>query len=219
MSAGSVRRLCMLRWQHLTPGRRLRGLDGAQEALQQLRGVTVCLGRACGSERSCRRASPDGPPRVLDHLTRAGSGSAAAISLAWSKKREDMAGFHAPTAGENDDAPPGTEVVRAKLLERRGLLFVADLAQTTSLPPSVVRQSLWSLVRRGLVTNDRIEVARRGEPVAEMAPQTDCGDARNPPRHRSGGSLVADPRAASDVDQDAAVGGPTAARSLRHCGS
>src|SRR5262249_53545069 len=42
-------------------------------------------------------------------------------------------------------------------------LFVSDLAAATRLPPSSVRAALWTLLRRGLATNDRFDVIRRGE--------------------------------------------------------
>jgi ATP-dependent Lhr-like helicase len=40
-----------------------------------------------------------------------------------------------------------------------------ELVQLTGLAPAVVRSALWQLVRMGLVTNDRMEVIRRGEPA------------------------------------------------------
>jgi ATP-dependent Lhr-like helicase len=48
-------------------------------------------------------------------------------------------------------------------LNKRGASFVSDMAQDTGLTPRVVRASLWSLARRGLTTNDRFEVVRKGE--------------------------------------------------------
>jgi ATP-dependent Lhr-like helicase len=107
----------------------------------------------------------DCPPRVIDQLPGwlwFGRGDGA-IGLI---EREETVGFAAPAA-EETESPPGTEVVR-DLLAQRGALFVADIAQIANLPPSVVRTALWSLVRRGLVTNDRFEVARRGEPIADL---------------------------------------------------
>jgi ATP-dependent helicase Lhr and Lhr-like helicase len=149
----------VLRWQRLVSGRRVRGLDGAEEVLQQFRGVTVPVDlweRAIVPTRVV-----DCPPRVLDQLPGwLWYGRGDLVGLA---EREELAGL-APPGGDAEEAPPGTDVVR-DALERRGALFVADLAQITSLPPSVIRHALWSLVRRGLVTNDHFEVARRGEPV------------------------------------------------------
>ncbi|HEX3316034.1 MAG TPA: hypothetical protein VHR72_14145, partial [Gemmataceae bacterium] len=188
----------VLRWQHLTPGRRLRGLDGAHEVLQQLRGVAVPV--ELWERTILPSRVPDCPPRIIDQLPGwLWFGRGDLVGLV---EREDLAGF-APAALENGEAPPGTEIVR-EVLERRGALFVADLAQGTNLPPSVVRVALWSLVRRGLVTNDRFEVARRGEPVAEAAPQAGL-------RRRSGIRRGIDPEGrwslipwpASDVEQDA----------------
>jgi len=54
------------------------------------------------------------------------------------------------------------------LLRQRGASFVIDLAHAAELAPSVVRDALWSLMTRSLVTNDHFDVVRRGrqEPPA-----------------------------------------------------
>ena len=57
-------------------------------------------------------------------------------------------------------------------LRNRGAMFAVDLASDSGLSPSVVRTSLWALLRRSLVTNDHFEVIRRGEespPTLESA--------------------------------------------------
>jgi ATP-dependent helicase Lhr and Lhr-like helicase len=48
-------------------------------------------------------------------------------------------------------------------LNARGASFVNDIAQDTGLAPSVIRANLWTLARRGLITNDRYEAVRKGE--------------------------------------------------------
>jgi ATP-dependent Lhr-like helicase len=55
-------------------------------------------------------------------------------------------------------------------LRRRGASFADELATDTGLSPAVVRAVLATLRRRGLVTNDRFDVVRRGDPVPPAAP-------------------------------------------------
>src|SRR5262249_14917275 len=61
-------------------------------------------------------------------------------------------------------------------LRTRGALFVSDVAQHTGLAPGSVRAALWDLVRRGIVSNDRFDVVRRGAaasgPPVQRNPQT-----------------------------------------------
>ena len=40
---------------------------------------------------------------------------------------------------------------------------MTELAADTGLSPGGIRAALWTLLRRGLVTNDRFDVIRRGE--------------------------------------------------------
>src|SRR5262249_10188150 len=56
-----------------------------------------------------------------------------------------------------------------------GASFVTDLARKPELPPSHVRAALWRLVRRGIVTNDRFDVVRRGEEKSEPEPRVRGG--------------------------------------------
>jgi ATP-dependent helicase Lhr and Lhr-like helicase len=54
-------------------------------------------------------------------------------------------------------------------LRARGASFLTDLAADTGLSPDAVRASLGKLLRRSLVTNDRFDVIRQGEPAARGA--------------------------------------------------
>jgi ATP-dependent helicase Lhr and Lhr-like helicase len=64
-----------------------------------------------------------------------------------------------------------------KMLRGRGAWFATDLAAQAKLPLTVVRSSLWSLLRIGIVTNDQYDVLRRGEPPRDDQP---------PPLHSRG---------------------------------
>ena len=50
------------------------------------------------------------------------------------------------------------------ILRLSGAAFVEDLALRANLAPSVIRSRLWHLVDLGLVSNDRIDTCRAGEP-------------------------------------------------------
>jgi ATP-dependent Lhr-like helicase len=158
----------VLRWQRLHPETRRGSADGLAEVLDRLQGLplpaelwerTVLPGRVPGYQ-----------PRWLDEAIAAGEwtwvcrseADRGAGSLAfW--RREDLAHLSAPMPfAEAPALDSGTERI-LELLSRQGASFVTDLARTASLPPSAVRTALWSLLRRGLVTNDHFDVIRRGE--------------------------------------------------------
>ena len=56
----------------------------------------------------------------------------------------------------------GTETLVLDHLNRRGACFAVDIARETGLGPSAARVQLDSLLRRGLVTNDRFDPLRPG---------------------------------------------------------
>jgi ATP-dependent Lhr-like helicase len=81
-------------------------------------------------------------------------------------RREHLAQVTAPAPAEVD----GEAARVLEALRLRGASFVTDLARELALTPSAVRAGLWTLLRRGLVTNDHFGVVRRGEEaVAEAA--------------------------------------------------
>lgn len=68
------------------------------------------------------------------------------------------------------DTPLSTEEQAVlDLLRQRGATFVVDLAHAGGLSPSVVRDALWKLATRALVTNDHFDVVRRGQPTTPPA--------------------------------------------------
>ena len=69
-----------------------------------------------------------------------------------------------PPPGGPDLPALGDEALRVlEQLRQRGASFLTDLALETGLSPGAARAALWALARRGLVTNDRFDVARKGE--------------------------------------------------------
>jgi ATP-dependent helicase Lhr and Lhr-like helicase len=157
----------VVRWQKVHPDSRQAEAAGLEEALDRLQGLPL---PAELWERVLLPARVPGyQPRWLDESIASGNwtwacqGEAAPGpgSLAFFR-REEQASFTQPAL---QDAPALSSCDEQVLetLRRRGASFVADLAAETSMMPGEVRASLWGLLRRGIVTNDRFDVIRKGE--------------------------------------------------------
>jgi ATP-dependent helicase Lhr and Lhr-like helicase len=177
------------RWQSVHPATRRTGPEGLAAVLECLEGLPVA---AELWEQSILPARiTDYQPRWLDdcHATgqwlwagyggeREGEGEgedhrgAVAVAL---MQREELADLAPPSATALDGGPAG-QVLEA--LRTRGALFVPDLATHTSLMPGQVRTTLWNLVRRGWVSNDRFDAVRKGRPPAAPQPANSRSVAR-----------------------------------------
>ena len=172
----------VMRWQHLHSVANVAEADLA-EILRRLQGSTlpadlwehVILPLRCPSYQS----------RQLDELIAAGEWTwycrrdADAVAALTFIKR-DVLGSLTPPPTDGAELTPAASMI-AELLRTRGALFAGEIATQTRLTLSKVRSALWSLLRFGLVTNDRLDVLRRGEP-----PNTD-----EPPNMRSRGEVRA----------------------------
>jgi ATP-dependent Lhr-like helicase len=157
----------VLRWQRLHPEARQGTAEGLVESLQRLQGLllpaelweqTVLPGRVPGYQ-----------PRWLDECLASGEwtwgcrGDAdGGPGLLAFLRREDLSRFR-PPAADNAEPLVATADQVLECLRRGGALFLTDLSQNTGLSPATARTSLWELMRRGLLTNDRFDVVRRGE--------------------------------------------------------
>ncbi len=161
------------RWQHLAPGTRLSGADGAAAILTQLQGLSR---PAEAWERYYL------PARVEGYDASSLGLLAASGRLVWAAERPpDAAGTAAPGASQGVGrirffergtgqlwlAPPIaderlTDTARAVLaaLRAHGASFTADLEATASSGPQRLRDALRELVSAGLVTNDTIDAMR-----------------------------------------------------------
>src|SRR5262249_21037682 len=90
--------------------------------------------------------------------------------------RESLLNLSAPPA-EGVAANRAAEQV-LDCLRRRGALFVTDVAAATGLTPTQARAALWSLLRKRLVSNDRFDVVRRGEPPSSTEVTTTAARSR-----------------------------------------
>jgi ATP-dependent Lhr-like helicase len=164
----------VLRWQGAHPATRRGESAGLVEALERLR--VLPLPAEVWEQAVLPARVPGYQPRWLDEASAGGEwtwacqgGDNGAGLLAFFR-REELFYLAAPTVTDAPPPDPTADVV-LESLQARGASFVADLAQQTGQPPSRVRSVLWSLLRRGLVSNDRIDVVRKGEdrepPIAE----------------------------------------------------
>ncbi len=154
----------LLRWQGAHAATKKGGPEVLAEALGRLQGValptdlweqTVLPARVTGYQ-----------PRWLDEWIAGGAG-------VWIGQSEGQLAFvgretlrQLPTPSNSDLPQLGDDSLRiVDHLRQRGASFLPDLAMELGLPPGSCRAALWALARRGLVTNDRFEAARKGEDV------------------------------------------------------
>ncbi len=197
-SADFMRFLC--RWQHLTPGARLHGVDGLYQVLRQLQGYEISA--AAWESTVLPRRVHNYDPEWLDRLCLAGEvmwgrlSPHPALESQGSRKvrptrvaplgiflREDAAQLlPAPGTMEQTWSHAAKDVQAA--LEQRGASFFHDLVRATGRLASEVEDGLWELVAGGRVTADGFENLR-----ALIDPKRRRGEGRGRmarPRHATG---------------------------------
>ncbi len=197
-SADFMRFLC--RWQHLSPGARLHGVDGLYQVLKQLQGYEISAAAWESTVLAGRVHKYD--PEWLDRLCLAGEvmwgrlSPHPSLESQGSRKvrptrvaplgiflREDAARL-LPAASEVQQSwsHAAKEVLAA--LEQRGASFFHDLVRATGRLASEVEDGLWELVAGGRVTADGFENLR-----ALIDPKRRRGEGRGRmarPRHATG---------------------------------
>ena len=173
----------LLRWQHLHPTTRGEGLAFLEIVLQQLQGVPISA-RLWESDVLPRRVLGFRSLWLDDVLSRGtwlwradpgqdplgGQHPSSAI-----KRSEPRVAFYLrdfptdPDTAIKEPVIPEMDSRILEILERTGAQFVADLARSSGLGPSLIRRSLSSLMIRGLVTNDRFDPLRLGADSALIA--------------------------------------------------
>ncbi|MFO0876571.1 MAG: DEAD/DEAH box helicase [Gemmataceae bacterium] len=153
----------VLRWQYAHPETRVGGSEGLNRVLERLQGCPL------GGEIWERSVLP---ARVLEYQSRWMNEWIAGGSGVWVAHGASEVAFlgrpllgqlAAPTLAEGEVFAEEAEKVAARLHEQ-GASFVTDLASDTGLTPSAVRKALWQLARAGRVSNDQLDVLRKGEP-------------------------------------------------------
>jgi ATP-dependent Lhr-like helicase len=193
------------RWQHLSPGTQLHGVDGTLQIIKQLQGCEFG-GAAWESEVLPRRVAKYSP-EYLDQLCLSGEVSWGRLSPhpAFEREQEEGKGrrvrptrvaplaiflrddagwlLSTPRPSSKDSlSHPAQELLA--VLETRGASFFADLARATGRLASEVEDGLWELVAAGLVTADGFENLR-----ALLDPKRRRGEGRSRtarPRHAPG---------------------------------
>jgi ATP-dependent Lhr-like helicase len=199
------------RWQHLSPGHQLHGLDGTLQIIKQLQGSEFAAA-AWETEILPRRVARY-EPDYLDQLCLSGEVSWGRLSPHPAFERDEqelgeegavrqrrvrptrvapLAIFLREDAGWLLATPqpspreslshPAREVLA--VLETRGASFFADLSRATGRLASEVEDALWELVAAGLVTADGFENLR-----ALLDPKRRRGEGRGRtarPRHAPG---------------------------------
>jgi ATP-dependent Lhr-like helicase len=173
----------LLRWQGVHPQSRP---DGPAAVLTCLEGLPVPA--ELWEQAVLPARLPDYRPQALDEAIAtgqwlwAGNGGDSGPGAVALWQREHLPDLLAPAAPVDGVGEVGQAL---ECLRTRGALFVPDVARVTGLPPSAVRSALWVLVRRGLVTNDRFDVVRRGEePAPAAGPRRAVGLSRSVMRGR-----------------------------------
>jgi len=190
----------LTRWQHVSPGARLHGVDGLYQVLRQLQGYEISA--AAWESTVLPRRVHKYDPEWLDRLCLAGevmwgrlSPHPALESLGTRKVRptrvaplgiflrEDAARLlPAPRTAEQSWSHAATDVLVA--LRKRGASFFHDLVRATGRLASEVEDGLWELVAGGRVTADGFENLR-----ALIDPKRRRGEGRGRmarPRHAAG---------------------------------
>jgi ATP-dependent Lhr-like helicase len=193
------------RWQHLSPGTQLHGVDGTLQIVKQLQGCE--FGGAAWEAEVLPRRVVKYSPEYLDQLCLSGEVSWGRLSPhpAFEREEDDRKGrrvrptrvaplaiflrddagwlLATPQASPKDSlSHPAQELLA--VLETRGASFFADLARATGRLASEVEDGLWELVAAGLVTADGFENLR-----ALLDPKRRRGEGRSRtarPRHAPG---------------------------------
>ncbi|MEO8049580.1 MAG: DEAD/DEAH box helicase [Acidobacteriota bacterium] len=210
-SADFMRFLC--RWQHLSPGARLHGVDGLYQVLRQLQGYEISA--AAWESTVLPRRVHKYDPEWLDRLCLAGEvmwgrlSPHPALESLGSRRvrptrvaplgiflREDAARL-LPAAGAAHQSWSHAAKDVLAALEQRGASFFHDLVRATGRLASEVEDGLWELVAGGRVTADGFENLR-----ALIDPKRRRGEGRGRmarPRHANGRWAVIETRAGGEA--------------------
>lgn len=155
------------RWQFVHPAARRSGADGLIEALTRLQAFPLPASIWEQAILPARVQSYE--PRLLDDCIGAGGWT-------WTMHGDDLTLLQRDVVPQlaSQEADPVLDPTAAavlNLLQQRGALYTSEIASAVRAPEGAVRVALWELMRHALVTNDRFDVARRGEPPVEAEPR------------------------------------------------
>lgn len=151
-------------WQSAHPATRRRGADGLAETLSRMQALPIPA--ALWEQALLPARVHEYDPHWLDELTSGGSWTWAADAagrLTFFERA--LVSQLPPPSGDPAGVSDADSVLH--LLRQRGALYAAEIAAHLGAAEGLVRAVLWSLMQLGHVTNDRFDVARRGEPPVE----------------------------------------------------
>jgi ATP-dependent helicase Lhr and Lhr-like helicase len=211
-SAMFMRFLC--RWQHLTPGAQLHGVDGLFQVLRQLQGYEISA--AAWESVVLARRIKGYDPEWLDRLCLAGEAMWGrlsphpALETEGARRvrptrvaplaiflREDAARLLPAAQGNVPLSHSANDVLAA--LEKRGASFFNELVRSTGRLASEVEDGLWELAAAGRVTADGFENLR-----ALIDPKRRRGEGRGKfarPRHAAGRWALLE-RGSAEIDAE-----------------
>lgn len=159
----------LLGWQGVNGPSPATGLEGVAGVLENLEGIYLPLE---AWEKGILPSRIVGyQPAFLDQWCDSGQGVWAAGGLTrngpervafWSRVALVSRGIPEALMEEIETDTPGEALAVLEKLSSGGAQFVMELSLATKLDPSLVREGLWSLVAKGRVTNDKVQVLRSG---------------------------------------------------------
>ncbi|MBT3344171.1 MAG: DEAD/DEAH box helicase [Gemmatimonadetes bacterium] len=181
----------MLRWQHVHPSTRLRGIDGLRKVIAQLQGYEIIQGVLEPEVLAARVA--DYRPQMLERLIASGEVSwrrlhpskihRVAITLC---QRRDMpwlaAGREVELDGaESADVDIAEQIVQVrKHMQGRGTAFFDDIVGDTGLDADTVERAVWHLAWCGELACDTYEALRNADFRSTLSA---CYDLATTPRN------------------------------------
>ncbi|HTU23187.1 MAG TPA: DEAD/DEAH box helicase [Gemmataceae bacterium] len=158
----------LLRWQAAHPDTRRGSSEGLADILERLQGLP--LDAALWEQMVLPARVPEYQPRWLDEWIAGGEGLWVCQGAAGEDGEIGRIAFFGRDmlrrlpSPDSADAPALSAEAGRVLdhLRERGASFLTDLAADLGLSPGVARGALGTLMRRCLVTNDHIDVIRRG---------------------------------------------------------
>ncbi|WP_165072275.1 DEAD/DEAH box helicase [Paludisphaera rhizosphaerae] len=150
------------RRQHVHPAERLSGVEGVEVVLDQLQGFAGTA--QAWEEELLPRRVVGFTPAMLDEILARGGWSWRAWTEGAGEPTVTLVTRDFGGGWPSEESVPLTDAERAALdaLGLRGASFAADLARGANLDQHATNQALRSLMRRGLVRNDRFDPLRPG---------------------------------------------------------
>ncbi|MBN2093019.1 DEAD/DEAH box helicase [candidate division KSB1 bacterium] len=159
----------LLYWQHISAQSKLKTFDGLITVIEQLQGLS--LPAEIWENEIFSKRIDDYKPEWLDQLCRQGDvvwfGTASGgrelgnITFAF---REDLPKFLALKQINTSNETNENMLLIREVLQKKGALFLNDIAIEANLLPSICINTLWKMIWTGEVTNDTFAVIRAGKP-------------------------------------------------------